>query len=225
MKHLEKLLRYLLIGRDSQIIDKLIFFFSKGNFSGWVLGNKLRTMYYGRINGTSKEPLILVGGYPRSGTTLLQALLSVNKDIITPKGEVHIFQDIITDKVLRESFDFSDDDIRNLNLNRDLVSSADKIIKKYKEKNGGKYVLLKQPKHIFFLKKIFAHFPNAKFIHIIRDGRDCTMSQRKYFLYKGKTEWPYNWCCRQWVVAVNLGKKFRGHKRYKIGRASCRERV
>lgn len=211
---IEKFLRKILIGRDSQFIDKVIFWSSRGNYSGWVLGNKLKAFAHGKRKGTSKEPLIFIGGYPRSGTTLLQILLDAHKNISSPNEEVLIFQDINSKETLKKKFEFSDKEIKRLKLGKNVVRNTEKIINLFKKKNNSERILLKRPKNIFFMNEIFKRFPNSKFIHIIRNGKDATMSQRFYCLYGDRKEWPYNWCCRQWVTAIKRGKKHRKDSRY-----------
>ena len=220
---LNKPLKKILIGRDIQLIDKLVFAITNGNSSGWVIGNKLRNLAYGKKRAISKEPFIFIGGFPRSGTTLLQNFLDQYKEIITTEIEVNVLQDIKSEKTLKErtkkgkrekGFMFNDKEIRELDLGEDIIEDAEKIAEKAKDKYRGKRVLLKQPKHVFFLKDIFKHFTNSKFIHVIRDGRDATMSQRYYCLQENQKEHPYEWCCRQWVTAIKRGRKFRENPRY-----------
>jgi len=40
------------------------------------------------------------------------------------------------------------------------------------------------------------------------------MSQRFFLLPKGRIEWPYSWCCRQWTTAIKKGEIYRKDKRY-----------
>lgn len=207
--------KWLLIGRDFSLIDKLVYWFSDKKNSGWVVGNKIRARLYGKIKGKSKLPLIIIGGYPRSGTTLLEVLMEQHPKIANPKREVNIFEDIKTKEILKEGFEFEVHEISGFKkFKKNTVEYSDKILRYYLKKKKAKKILLKQPKHIFLIEEIFKHFPDSKFIHIVRDGRDATMSQRYYLLPKGKKEWPYDWCCRQWVVCINKGEKFRKNEGY-----------
>ena len=50
------------------------------------------------------------------------------------------------------------------------------------------------PKYALFIPEILGLFPNAKFIHICRDGRDCAQSFRNRFrqnIYRAIQEWKY----------------------------------
>ena len=212
-------LKRILIGRDVQFLDKAIYALSRGKSSGWVLGNKLRTWNYGTRRGTSNVPVVFIGCFPRSGSTLLRAILQSHPDIAASQSEVNLFQDIRTTSRktkmnIVDAFSPSDDVVAAADASRDLVAIADLVLGEFLTREGARIVLVKQPKHIFFVRELFSSFPNAKFIHIVRDGRDATMSQRFYLLPEGRTEWPYEWCCRQWNVCINRGKLWRGDPRY-----------
>jgi hypothetical protein len=92
-KKIKSISKKLLIGRNSQLIDKIIFYFSNKNYSGWLLGNQIRSLIYGKKKSVCNEPLILIGGFPRSGTTLLRAILEQSKDIASPETEIHLLQE------------------------------------------------------------------------------------------------------------------------------------
>jgi hypothetical protein len=53
------------------------------------------------------------------------------------------------------------------------------LFQAYAQREGKKYWGDKTPQHMFYLKEIKAAFPNAKFIHIVRDGRDIAESMKR----------------------------------------------
>ncbi len=213
---MKKTLKFLFTGKDGiELFDKFIFKITNKKHSGWELGNKSRAFFYGRKKSVSHEPLIFIGGFPRSGTSLLKVMLEQHKDIASPSGEVNVFQTILNKKVLKDYFGFTNKEIKKLKLNKKkLIESNKKIIDLFKKKTKSKIVLLKQPKHILLINEIFKYYPNAKFIHLIRNGKNATMSQKYWDLPENKKNWPYSWCCRQWVVCINKGKKFSENKNY-----------
>lgn len=216
---LTRFLKTVLIGRDVGILDKAIYRLTGGQSSGWVAGNKLRSWKYGFKRGQCAQRVVFIGCFPRSGSTLLRAVLQHHPDVAAAQTEVNVFQDIRTSSRktkmnIIDAFDAQDEEVAFATGNRDLVAVADAVLGAFLERQQASVVLVKQPKHIFFIKEIFEHFPNAKFINIVRDGRDATMSQRYFMLPKGRQEWPYDWCCRQWDVCVNRGKEWLGDQRY-----------
>ncbi len=80
----------------------------------------------------------------------------------------------------------------------------------------------KTPGNILILDRIFDWFPRAKFIHAIRDGRDCMCSNRthpKMWLKRGKMvpsgiRRPIEECARRWVDYVGAGLAHRDDERY-----------
>ena len=66
----------------------------------------------------------------------------------------------------------------------------------------------KTPNNIFCADKILEFFPDSKFIHVVRDGRDVCHSlinRRKFNPYAA---------CSRWIMAVEAGMRLRGNKRY-----------
>jgi len=215
-EELEKLSKYILIGRENfQLVDKSFFYLSNKKSSGWLFGNQLRSAFYGRKKSISKEPLILIGGFPRSGTTLLRAMLEQHKEIASPGMEIFPFQELHDNWRLKEGFELNDKEINSLKkYKKDLILFTDKLANLYKKKKKAKRVLFKHPKYVFFIKDTFRYFPKSKIINIIRDGRDCTMSQKYWLAPEDGKGWSYSWCCRQWVTYINSGKMHRKDSRY-----------
>lgn len=80
----------------------------------------------------------------------------------------------------------------------------------------------KTPRNVLHLDFIFEHFPNARFIHMIRDGRDTVCSLRTHPRHKvvdGRlvelnTRHPIGPCIDRWVNDVRSGLKWRDDPRY-----------
>lgn len=80
----------------------------------------------------------------------------------------------------------------------------------------------KSPVNVRHLDRIFKHFPNAFFIHMIRDGRDTVSSLRtfpKYRIVDGERVEtniinPIEDCIDRWVSDVSKGMEWRGDPRY-----------
>lgn len=80
----------------------------------------------------------------------------------------------------------------------------------------------KTPRNVLHLDFVFEHFPNARFVHMIRDGRDTICSLRTHprhkvvngELVKLNTWHPIPPCLDRWVTDVRAGLRFRGDPRY-----------
>jgi len=166
---------------------------------------------------------IIIGGCPRSGTTLAHALIGTHPDLASPSQEYNVIMWIDNDKILKDVFDFKTDEIKNLkNTYKDHILLAENILKLYIKKEGKKQISLKHPFHILLIDELFHFFPNMRFINVIRDGRDAVCSLRthpKRKIVEGKiiqldTKNSFKWCIRRWVVSIKQSNKWKNHKNY-----------
>jgi len=80
----------------------------------------------------------------------------------------------------------------------------------------------KTPTNVRNMGYVFQHFPETKFLHMIRDGRDSSCSLRhfpKRRIVDGKvipleTDNPLDQCIKRWVQDVTLGRRYLGDPRY-----------
>ena len=166
---------------------------------------------------------IIIGGCPRSGTTLARALIGVHPKIASPEKEYNALIFITNDNILQERLDISSKEITNLKTNcRDHIFYAENILKYYMLKDKKELIAIKHPFHILILDELIHYFPKMKFIHIIRDGRDTTCSLRTHpkrkiadgIITPIDTNNPFDWCIRRWVTSINIGKKWRTNANY-----------
>lgn len=208
-------IRPFLVGRELGIIDRIIFRISNRQTSQWVIANK--SMYYlQKTKHVSELPLIIVCGFPRSGTTLLQMLLNLFEETKGPYQEVNIFEMSYDRKNVAKAFDLSYEDIEHMwrKSNKDIILFADMVLTNYMRKEGITSLVLKKPHYIFFIDELLLHYPNIKIIHIIRDGRDAVLSATKFLSEEIKEKFPFDWCVRQWAVCITRGKKYRNNQKY-----------
>ncbi len=127
------------------------------------------------------KPIFIIG-LPRSGSTVIEALLSSGKLKITSLGESSIFNGIVA----RE---FSP---KNKNL-IDLNLVIDQILKTYSEKNynlKNKIFIDKSLENFFYIDIIVKVFPNAQFINSIRNIEDNIFAIFKQSL--SKISWTHS---------------------------------
>jgi hypothetical protein len=176
-----------------------------------------------KMNYISQSEPIVIGGCPRSGTTLARALIGSHPDIASIKKEFNLLIWITNKEILRNALDFSKEEIESILLKgNDHIKTAENILKLYLKKNKKNVIAVKHPNHILIIDYLFKYFPEMKFIHIIRDGRDVACSLRTHpkrkildnSIIPIETKNPFNWCVRRWVVALNLGEKWKNSKNY-----------
>ncbi len=134
------------------------------------------------------DPVFIVG-MPRSGTTLLQGILS-NTGKYFPMPETHFFSRVTY--ALPEN-DFSQKDRKTIQriLSRKARIKVDEnaLFNLNSQKEVFEYVigmfnpakkntfLEKTPRHVFFYSKIIRYYPTAKFICMIREPKNIVSSR------------------------------------------------
>lgn len=117
------------------------------------------------------SPFVFLVGSPRSGTTILAELLGRHPDALEWYEPYFIWD---------WHLGLSDDDVREAVLAtapvRDFIRREFEI---FLRKSGRKLILEKLPDHAFQIPYVNAVFPDARWVHIIRDGRDVTLSIQK----------------------------------------------
>jgi hypothetical protein len=183
-----------------------------------------------------ERPFFIVG-HPRSGTTLLRFMLASHPRLYVP-DETGFIPFLVKEKDITSNLSFPQvvhilDRIGQLNyLWRDKVRDTQSFYEALPEKTLA-YVLDeifrhyttnrsvirwgdKTPLYVQYIQIISKIFPDAQFIHLIRDGRDAALSARK--------KWPENsaymdlhYLLKNWVRNVKTGRqasKWLGEKRY-----------
>lgn len=176
------------------------------------------------------EPII-IGGCGRSGTTLMRVMLDSHPDVccgpesdlFDPKfRQLNEVSDELWSK-LAWKFDIDINEIRRI-LKRSFTHGefVKLFFLEYVARTGKRRWAEKTPRNVHMLDYVFETFPNAKFIHVVRDGRDVVCSLRTHPRHKvvngelvptGIVN-PINECLRRWVNDVSAGLKYRGHPRY-----------
>ena len=138
-----------------------------------------------------KKDLFFIVGAPKSGTTWLQNLLDGHPDICC-KGESHfanIFApklvNIINEhnrlistknKMLYDNFNKGYPQFSQQHVDYLITCAAALLLNAQQDNMEFRCIGEKTPDHIYCLDVLASLFPHSKFIHIIRDGRDCAVS-------------------------------------------------
>jgi LPS sulfotransferase NodH len=110
-------------------------------------------------------------GSPRSGTTILENILNSHPEIEEWYEPYYIWEKYFHP----QESDIWQDEFLNEKVKRAIQKEFSIFIKKSKKR----IVLDKSPGHSFNIRIIHNIFPEAKWIHILRDGRDVTLSIMK----------------------------------------------
>lgn len=126
-------------------------------------------------------PLVFLVGAPRSGTTMLQRFIGAHHRICTIPAETAFFRPSFKpEKLDRFQSDFSTRFRRFCpgSITADFVAFTEHV----KERNDRASAVFceKTPQHVLSLPALATWFPHAKFVHIVRDGRDAFASARRH---------------------------------------------
>ena len=172
-----------------------------------------------RGRAEAEYPVPFVVGVGRSGTTLLRMMLDSHPDLAIPP-ETHFLNPLIqasgrlrwNPKTAARTL--VHDERRRWNdfgLTEEELVAAYEQIKPFNTTDAvrGFYFLYaskfgkhrwgdKTPDYIRKMKKLQNHIPEARFIHVIRDGRDAGLSQNSRLEKRGKDAIPGREMARRW---------------------------
>jgi hypothetical protein len=128
---------------------------------------------------TSTSKTIFVLGSPRSGTSLVQSVLAAHSGLFSIPGETGLFshQNIFG----RRHFGLSWMENQTLfRESRDVVDFFDRAVRILESRSEDRTFVEKTPQHVLRLEFLCRRFPDARFVHVVRDGRDCFASARSH---------------------------------------------
>ena len=122
----------------------------------------------------SNDKHIFIVGLPRSGSTLVEALLLQNTEKMYSYGETSIFDFSIFNQIKKDFFN-KQVDIQKFKLIIDdnmLINSVNNIY----QYSRNKIIIDKSLENFFYIDVILKLFPEAKFIHTFRDNMDAKIA-------------------------------------------------
>jgi hypothetical protein len=182
------------------------------------------------------NPYLFIVGAARSGTTLLQRMLDAHPTLavlhethwiprvyeegtgITPAGTVtcQLLDRLLADRRFG-NLGLDRSELERLLPGGETISYADyvgRIFDRYGERRGKRLVGEKTPGYVRDMPTLHALWPEARFVHVIRDGRDVTLSMlnwRRAHLSVGRfpvfKDDPVSASALWWKWHVQLGRR------------------
>ncbi len=166
---------------------------------------------------------IFLVGAPRSGTTILQSLLAAHPEIISfPESKFfhYLLYEEFATKLPSRLSTFFKDEINRPELFNDFDDSQTQenkaswfvsILDSLAVEETQNIWLEKTPEHLYFIEDIQRLVPDAKFIHILRNGMDTIASM--YEATRNFSElwggvWDLEHCIERWEYAMLTSHKY-----------------
>lgn len=166
---------------------------------------------------------VLVGGCGRSGTTLLRLMLDSHRHICCGPESRLFLPGKVNYEWLSDQFAIPLGTVKRIYKSADSRADfIDRFFATYCQVTGKGRWAEKTPKNVTRLDFIWSAFPQARFVHLIRDGRDVVCSLRTHPRHKvvdGKltvldTRNPIENCIERWVADVGAARQHRTDPRY-----------
>ena len=150
------------------------------------------------------HPPIFIIGHPRSGTTWLARLLGAHPRLASGR-ETHLFN-LYLKPLLTQRQDWLADWVDAPTLHALLTDLVSGIFQSALARQGKQRVVEKTPTHRYWLKEIHALFPDARFIEIVRDGRDVAVSMlaRRRVTHERWIPRTVEACARHWQQSLEV---------------------
>jgi protein-tyrosine sulfotransferase len=170
----------------------------------------------------SETSPVVLGGSHRSGTTLLRVMLDSHPHIaIGPECSL-LTGGFLPEKLSRR-FDVPADELWQMRKEAsDHAHFVELFFARYRQQRDKPRWGEKTPQNVRHVAWILTHWPKAKFIHVIRDGRDVVCSSRthpRFRLIDGEKiptniRRPLQPCIESWLRDTAAGMRWRGHPQY-----------
>ena len=161
----------------------------------------------------NNKRFIFIIGAPRSGTSWLQHLLSAHYDVASVNKELNIFWRYINPMVNNYELEVEANNKgepggipviwERKKFDEEILNFIFNIYNSIPSSNGQQVIIDKCPTYSFCTELIHYYLPEAKFIHIIRDGRDVAYS----FSQLRKQQSHFDSSCILWKSYKDSAKK------------------
>jgi hypothetical protein len=157
---------------------------------------------------------VVVLGVPRSGTTLLRVLLGAHSALLALPETPWLLGSYGREPSLRTFMEHLEEHRRGAVRNMRHLGGGDVrraaraflavLLDRPLQLAGARHVVFKTPDDVVYLDHLVRLLPDARYVHIVRDGRDVTLSTMRRFAtlnHYGKATAAA--CLRRWVDFVD----------------------
>ncbi len=159
---------------------------------------------------------IFIGGQRRSGTTLMRTMLNRHPHVALVPRESFFFQDkrfevFFDDLLAWHSRRFAQLSIGPSEMDRAVAALIDSLLSPFALCKGAHRWADKTTENITRIDYLFRLFPDAQFIHVIRDPRDtlCSMKQQAATEKPRWVKFTAEVTAPEWVACIVAGLPWR----------------
>jgi len=139
----------------------------------------------------TKKTIFFIVGMPRSGTSLIEQIISSHSKVYGA-GELNFITDLINKKFVKNDIYFLKDKIENFKK-KEFDEFKNKYLESLKRYNfNEKYLIDKAPLNFKWIGFILKSLPNSKIIHCNRNSMDVCWSNYKNFFSSKKISYSYS---------------------------------
>ena len=164
--------------------------------------------------------LVVIGGSPRSGTTLLRSVLGRHPAMASlPETTVFLHRVSSPQDIAAQTGLPAEAIAAWQRQSRSQMEFIERFHDQVLERSGKRVWAEKTPWNVMRFGFVRRRFPHAKLVHIVRDGRDVVCSLRGKPFAKAERTAPASAetarrCALQWRTGVAAGLRFRGNPAY-----------
>ena len=152
---------------------------------------KIITINNLRFAEPAKKKLIFIVGMPRSGTSLIEQIISAHKKVYGA-GELNYVFEIIEKNFFSKDKNFNFEKLKKLSKN-DLKVIQNSYLKKIERFNSNEdYFIDKAPLNFKWVGLLLQIFPDCKIIHCKRNKMDICWSNYKNLFVSNRMHYSYN---------------------------------
>jgi uncharacterized membrane protein YkvA (DUF1232 family) len=177
----------------------------------------------GRTEPSDTSPIV-IGGCGSSGTTLVRRILDRHPAIFCGPESTLFLSRISSPQELADRFGFARPEVsRWRRLSRSRVEFIERFQRACLARSGKQLWADKTPENLRCFRAIRRRFPQARFVHVIRDGRDvaCSLREARWMGLEKITGGAdraspeaMEACIRYWAERVRFGRSLAGDPRY-----------
>lgn len=143
-----------------------------------------------KINIKNKKKVIFICGMPRSGTTLVEQIISSHPNV-SGEGELSYLQNTASKNFLKNNFFQKNQLEEALQFNLNIINKEYFEMIKYHNISTD-YITDKTPENFRWIGLMKLFFPNCKIIHCSRKPKDNCLSLYKNYFPAPKMHWAFN---------------------------------